>query len=1216
MPFYPNDIYATSAGTELFNYFNPFVTKFDSESFYNFEQDNQPLFDLEERTFGLWEKSTGYHTSSLNGMPLVVSSTTYSGNRGVFTNLQEAIDSLPNVIRTPTLVEVAVSGYLGGLKLKNIKIVEGGVLEIVNRGFAKIYSGKGGVVSTSSVGKGQPEIIATESYITSISSVDLSSTITNTSALGTMDHREAGARISVSSIFDSSFNRTFAQVINHASNMQRTGRLSLGFISEDHAGAISTQPFVSGTGAFAFNIANYELDAFGLTGNIVDKTPGSLDVSSVRGDTQARLARGAGSAAARTDYNLREVGGLTYVNALSSIEVENCNGPLYIRGFCVDGVSGAAGLYLNSSYKNDVGISVVNSNPVIENCSVMRCTQTGAKFINSDVTLARGFFANRNYLVNSAGAGRSTQDTIGLHAINSNVSLEIHALYASGSDFLFNTQNHTYGAVFENSVIKGGQSRPAPDQNDTSLGFAYNDVGIKAINSTFDLSGNLDVYNNHRGIQLLDSTLSTDRITIENHTFDGLMAQNSVIKYNNSLVRRDYLSDIDSKRITQTLFLENATHLNLTEGSRFTYYQDPTATAVNTPTKFGALRFVENHGVSSSPAIRVNKSQADLLHSRISASSMQIQTVRTDVKGAAVRAEDSSLVTFLGTLNGATIIEGNPSVATGGRRVTGVYAGDNSKVSFRGPAAVVQFGTDVLAENNSIMEFIPHTTQYGKVDIEGYNLTNTGNHTCIELHSTNKTCLAASNNSQIIMRDLGSANALYSTQKSDYNDAVIANCVSGGSMQFYPNAAVASLVTARDDLHFADASVSDDTFTASSFDLRSGGGALGPVAQEADYAPIVKYNYKITDFYSHNSSATINNTISAGGMCVQAFGNSIVQVNNVSFPTGYINSEGTFFDPSATAAGCNTIRIWNLCDTSKLYASHLALSGMAPSATLYHGPRAVYLSGLDGGDEYGDGTVVAVAGDSKDVAYGALSSTPNTSALSVCDTFGLGVQISGTLGGPTGPGAVVDAHVSALNYATANRKDVFGYLTPQNKGPFRLYFSPNPAMVYLGYCSGMDGVTNESAEDLGLWTSKDSRPTQHIAQGYSLSGMVGVPSGILEQEEGIDASAMHNILLNVVRSEDHGGEKPSAPFMAASGYYYPSAMLLGGGGIQAYLDESAADVWANAKHCASSPLSGRGSPLVAIYRSQTNKGGVAATSPSPYGAGIKSTSIYDSRRDL
>ena len=56
MPFTSSDLYSASAGSEIYNYFNPFVTKFDSQSFYNFEQDNQPVYDLEERTFGLRDR--------------------------------------------------------------------------------------------------------------------------------------------------------------------------------------------------------------------------------------------------------------------------------------------------------------------------------------------------------------------------------------------------------------------------------------------------------------------------------------------------------------------------------------------------------------------------------------------------------------------------------------------------------------------------------------------------------------------------------------------------------------------------------------------------------------------------------------------------------------------------------------------------------------------------------------------------------------------------------------------------------------------------------------------------------------------------------------------------------------------------------------------------------------------------------------------------------
>ena len=99
MPFTETDYYSSSAGTEIFNYWNPIVTKFDSQSFYNFEQDNQPLYDLEERTHYLWEKG-GYATSALVGMPLVVSGTIPDGvtsfptNRNIFTSLQSAVDAL------------------------------------------------------------------------------------------------------------------------------------------------------------------------------------------------------------------------------------------------------------------------------------------------------------------------------------------------------------------------------------------------------------------------------------------------------------------------------------------------------------------------------------------------------------------------------------------------------------------------------------------------------------------------------------------------------------------------------------------------------------------------------------------------------------------------------------------------------------------------------------------------------------------------------------------------------------------------------------------------------------------------------------------------------------------------------------------------------------------------------------------------------------------
>ena len=71
MPFKSEDIYSASGNAKLFNVWTPYVSKFDTSSFYNWEQDNLPLYDLEERTYELWEQQ-GWPTSSVPGLALTV----------------------------------------------------------------------------------------------------------------------------------------------------------------------------------------------------------------------------------------------------------------------------------------------------------------------------------------------------------------------------------------------------------------------------------------------------------------------------------------------------------------------------------------------------------------------------------------------------------------------------------------------------------------------------------------------------------------------------------------------------------------------------------------------------------------------------------------------------------------------------------------------------------------------------------------------------------------------------------------------------------------------------------------------------------------------------------------------------------------------------------------------------------------------------------------
>ena len=154
MPFNQNDIYTSSGTVQLFNSWTPYVSKFDTSSYYNWEQDNLPLYDLEERTYELWEQQ-GFTTSAgVPGLALSVSAdtpqATLDADNTIFTDVSSCIAAIPKVVRFPVLVEVANFGDLGVLELHNFRIEEGGSIEIINRTFGRSYN-------TSSVSKGIPD---------------------------------------------------------------------------------------------------------------------------------------------------------------------------------------------------------------------------------------------------------------------------------------------------------------------------------------------------------------------------------------------------------------------------------------------------------------------------------------------------------------------------------------------------------------------------------------------------------------------------------------------------------------------------------------------------------------------------------------------------------------------------------------------------------------------------------------------------------------------------------------------------------------------------------------------------------------------------------------------------------------------------------------------------------------------------------------------------
>ena len=100
----PSDVYTEGGNSDLLVCWTDKVTKYDASSFYNWEMDNLPLHDLDERTHLLWERA-GHPTSAITGMSYMVSAEVTEGcNPTHFATLSSCMAALPDVINYPILV--------------------------------------------------------------------------------------------------------------------------------------------------------------------------------------------------------------------------------------------------------------------------------------------------------------------------------------------------------------------------------------------------------------------------------------------------------------------------------------------------------------------------------------------------------------------------------------------------------------------------------------------------------------------------------------------------------------------------------------------------------------------------------------------------------------------------------------------------------------------------------------------------------------------------------------------------------------------------------------------------------------------------------------------------------------------------------------------------------------------------------------------------------
>ena len=1188
MAFSKTDIYTSSGSTPLYNAWTPYVSKFDTSTFYNWEQDNLPLYDLEERTYELWEQG-GFATSAgVPGLALTVSgdaaASVFETDRTIFSDLSSAIAAIPKVVRFPVLVEVANFGTkanLGPLELHNFRIEEGGSIEIVNRAFSRAYTAGLTVSALAGSVVPTPANNQTNPLVGVLSSLDITNTLNDASAV----HLSASLLSSTTDVrLDSS-----AWSCLYPRQTLVKSPLSVN---------IATTGFRSGT-ANQYTITPYE-----QVTNAIDTSMSTKDISATNSFTELAIKR--------QELSLNDpVGGTVYLNRLTKISVKNCDGPVYIRNFFVDGET-----------QREVGIEINNSDVVLENCAATRAQEAGWKFNNSKVVLSRSAFAYRNYKLNTPST-RKDDVGYGFHAINSEVTVSSNPQAfdttgavdagASGCDCTIVASRNYAGFVLENSKLVGGISRvdgAVAEQASVISSELNTGPGMLLRNSSLTTSGLVDVYANDVGIESTNTKFDFEYLCLHANQKVGVSQKTSDFLF----YSEDSPGEPGQADRFQLEFSGNGQHIVLDNNSSFGFRKTSL-----TPRFFGNTKLFDSHGIADEfagvsvfsdlpkialPAVEANNgSQLSLLSPYLIAGET---TPNVPCFGRAIKADKQSTVSLFGTKNGCSFLFGSEGYSKQ-KHVAGVYAKDNSTINIHGPTAIGQYGVDILVEDNSILNIEPHKESDGlSYAASEFELNDVTNHTSVELHAT-RACIVADKGSTVNLNDLGSypANWLRSTEGVeylnfgvDYNVEDTSAFTKQGSLQFYPAPQDSNAIT--------DNFLDDITNT--------GGDALSfALATFPKFVSLDGINrFFITDQYINVGSYAYNNEpkITLGGTCLRAVQGSVVNVNNVHFPVSPNGSplDGKYYNVSGD--DCSRFGIWNIADTSRLNASYLSVSGLHPISTVYHGPSAVWVSSYDG-----TGSIYA--------ASGAPSSTPDTGSLSVLDAFGAGSSIwmptsgvsvnsdnigffpvSGDLNAQVTK-RLVDAGISVSALGKYNIGAQPG--TSNNRGVFRLYWTPESSARYLQ--SDVSGYIRGAYPHNGGFSGVVGPPYQLFSQGYNCSAPLSavIPIGLPN---------VSSIAPNLLKISYASGAGTIPNTLWTSGFYYCNEFLEDNP-TQCMLDEAAADTFANAKN-ASVGLSNT-PKRVTLYRSRsdsvTNKASESYTGDPSGSLGFKSAGIFDLKRD-
>lgn len=921
MPF--TNFTTKSNGTDIVKEEFPDITMFDASTFYNWEQDNIPLQQLKQRTDTLLRHAGYNQDTAPDGVTLTLSSTENTA-AGIYTDMNDILDLVPKRLTYPVQIEICKFGELPAIDISDIVTEGAGKLEIINQNFAK--DGSAVIKAVSSAGL---KWDTTMPMITKCGE-------DGTGHTGLYDSFQANKSTRFN---EALFTKAAWEVSGTRAFLQRgpdaVAETDL-LTCWTEGISVNTDKTVQALGGpynrlHDTSITLYDIDPSSCSGR---KPLGAASLWTTRGNTTID----SGTPNDQHDGNVMMYGCL-----FRGVTIRGCKGNVKLTNICVDGGYNVGSTLFHSTVH---GFDISQSDVVLENCAAMRCSKAGLYVNNSEVSVASGLVAYRNYEKDSGTATRSTaadEYGVGMHAVNSNVYFQTVDETKDTLDIanqpnerrnLYNFTHNDIGILLDSSKLHGGtlwdvHSSQSPARTrglgiDTVTSFIQtfrNKKGIVLNESQVTYLGILDSFLNETGIEANNSTLKLTQFWVEDNQEVGFQLNGSELVYG---YYADKVDNGTANKFNSTSSFKrayccsrNGQNIIADRGSKIVPYETTdlrynlgfwggdgrsgsTSARVNdrllTDYMFavGASQSLgwQNAGAATCdlPAIVVkNGSFAEFVHLACAA-----RTQKASIRGACVSVTDNSKVVFRGTSQSWTSLTCVPQNSFGTGELShnwstaGVYAGRNSVVEFTGPTKISRFGIPVLAEDGSTMEFGPPTTEGGdtKIDLDRFSV------------SSNQAA-SIDNDADHTKVDLHSTRAGLVANR---NSQIRIHHIGGWT---YSPAHTA-------DLHMRDTNPTEyDTtlsactsagyfrFLPNGFTSAVAGDDHVTLGAASTKAGVFDRNASLVNA-SLSNPERISNALTTGGMCVRAVGNSNVDCNAVNwkFEGDASSTSGVFYDVS------------------------------------------------------------------------------------------------------------------------------------------------------------------------------------------------------------------------------------------------------------------------------------------------------------------------------